>query len=149
MRRHVVLNPGQDVPGAGTPLSSPDGRATRWWLRLVLPLLLCGPAFVVGLDATRGLAWPPDTDLYRDIAQAQTMADGALLADPFYRDETLWYNPLVPGLVAALAGLSGQPDSAHGASEASRQASPLGWWSRSWFRPVATVTSPCHSRQHA
>jgi hypothetical protein len=30
-----------------------------------------------------------------------------------------------------------------------RQASPLGWWSRSWFRPVATVASSCHSRQHA
>ena len=30
-----------------------------------------------------------------------------------------------------------------------RQASPLGWWSRSWFRPVATVASSCHSRPRA
>lgn len=86
-----------------------DGRARRWWLRLALLLLLCGPAFVLGRGATRGLSWPPDIDLYRDIAQGQTMADGALLADPFYRGETLWYNPLVPGLVAGLAGLTGQP----------------------------------------
>jgi hypothetical protein len=89
------------------------GDSSRWsggaLLRLALLLLLCGPAFFLGRDATRGLSWPPDTDLYRDIAQAQTMADGALLADPFYRGETLWYNPLVPGLVAALARFSGQP----------------------------------------
>ena len=30
-----------------------------------------------------------------------------------------------------------------------RQASPLGWRSRSWFRPVATAASPCHCRQDA
>ena len=30
-----------------------------------------------------------------------------------------------------------------------RQASPLGWRSRSWFRPVATVASSCHSRPRA
>ena len=30
-----------------------------------------------------------------------------------------------------------------------RQASPLGWWSRSGFRPVATVASSCHSRPRA
>jgi len=87
----------------------PGERARRWWLRAALLLLLCGPAFGLGRSASRGLSWPPGADLYRDIAQAQTMADGALLADPFYRGETLWYNPLVPGLVAALAGLSGQP----------------------------------------
>ena len=72
-------------------------------------VLLCGPALAVGQAATQGLSWPPDVDLYRDIAQAQTMADGSPLADPFYRGETLWYNPLVPGLVAALSRFTGQP----------------------------------------
>ena len=87
----------------------PDGRARRWWLRMALLVLLCAPAFGAGRAATRGLSWPPGIDLYRDIAQAQTMADGALLADPFYRGEAVWYNPLVPGLVATMAGLSGRP----------------------------------------
>jgi len=76
---------------------------------MALLVLLCAPALGAGRAATRGLSWPPDVDLYRDIAQAQTMADGALLADPFYRGETVWYSPLVPGLVAVLAGLTGQP----------------------------------------
>ena len=76
---------------------------------MALLVLLCAPALEAGRRATRGLSWPPDVDLYRDIAQAQTMADGALLADPFYRGEAVWYNPLVPGLVAGLAGLTGQP----------------------------------------
>jgi len=77
--------------------------------RIAFLILLCGPAFGVGRAATQGLSWPPDVDLYRDVAQAQTMADGSPLADPFYRGETLWYNPLVPGLVAAFSRLSGEP----------------------------------------
>jgi hypothetical protein len=105
--RTEANSPSLVPPAPGKPGS--DGRAHRWWLRLALPILLCGPAFVLGRADTRGLSWPPGTDFYRDIAQAQTMADGALLADPFYRGETLWYNPLVPGLVAALADLSGRP----------------------------------------
>jgi hypothetical protein len=42
-----------------------------------------------------------------------------------------------------------QPDGADGSSEAARHASPLGWWSRSRYGPVATAASPCHSRPRA
>jgi hypothetical protein len=72
-------------------------------------LLLLAPALYQGIRTTESLSWPPDVDLYRDIAQAQTMADGHLLADPFYRGETIWYNPLVPFLVAQASRLTGLP----------------------------------------
>ena len=63
-----------------------------------------------------------------------------------------------PGQRASLAGGTGpgQSPALAGSRTArtvparpARQASPLGWWSRSWFRPVATVASSCHSRQRA
>jgi hypothetical protein len=87
----------------------PEWRVGRF-ARLLPPLvLLCAPALYQGIRTTRSLSWPPDVDLYRDIAQAQTMADGQLLADPFYRDETIWYNPLVPLLVTGASRLTGLP----------------------------------------
>jgi hypothetical protein len=58
---------------------------------------------------THDLRWPADPDLYRDIAQAQTIADGSLLDDPYYRGETLWHNPLAPLVVAALSKLFDAP----------------------------------------
>ena len=61
------------------------------------------------MRATRDLEWPADPDLYRDIAQAQTIADGSLLSDPFYRGETVWHNPLMPLVVAAFSRLLGLP----------------------------------------
>jgi hypothetical protein len=74
------------------------------WL---LVALLCGAALAQGLLTVSGLEWPGEPDLFRDIAQAQTFADGGWQADPFYRGETLWYNPLVPGMVAAAAKITG------------------------------------------
>jgi hypothetical protein len=49
----------------------------------------------------------------------------------------------------AVAGLSGSRTARTVPARAARQASPLGWWGRSWFRPVATVASSCHSRPRA
>jgi hypothetical protein len=69
-------------------------------------LAICAVALGHGLRTTRGLSWPFDEDLYRDIAQARTMADGGWLADPFYRGESLWYNPLGPALIAVTARLA-------------------------------------------
>ena len=94
---------------------------------MALLVLLCAPAFGAGRAASRGLSWPPDVDLYRDIAQAQTMADGALLADPFYRGEAVWYNPLVPGLVATMAGLLACDVMPAAAVVPWWRGSPLGW----------------------
>src|SRR5215813_11212760 len=57
-----------------------------------LPLLsICVVLLTLGVRTTRDLEWPADADLYRDIAQAQTIADGSLFGDPFYRDETVWH----------------------------------------------------------
>ena len=94
------------APGPGQALPPSSGRPPRLWLAL---LALCLPAWWLGLRATGRLDWPEDADLYRDIAQAETFARGRLLADPFYAGEGLWYNPLVPLLVAGGARASGQP----------------------------------------
>jgi hypothetical protein len=66
---------------------------------LLLALLLAPPLFL-GVRASRLLDWPYDIDLFRDIAQAETIAQGRPLDDPFYRGESLWYTPLAPALVA-------------------------------------------------
>ncbi|MGE0455726.1 MAG: hypothetical protein AB7O37_18580 [Vicinamibacteria bacterium] len=75
-----------------------------------LPIVL---AFVVVLNegraATRGLEWPWDYDQFRNIAQAQTAADGGWLADPFYAGESVFYNPLLAWVTGMLVGPSGPP----------------------------------------
>jgi hypothetical protein len=53
--------------------------------------------------------WPDDPDLFREGALAQSFADGHGLDDPYYRGEWIWYPPLVPGAVAALARVTGDP----------------------------------------
>ncbi len=61
------------------------------------------------VSATTGLDAPYDHDHFRDIAQAQTTADGHPFGDPFYKDEYLWYNPLVPWLIGGASRVSGVP----------------------------------------
>lgn len=97
---------------AASPLS-------RLWRRFVadpearlldlVVLAVCAVALYHGLRATAGLSWPPDVDLYRDMGAAQSILDGHPLADPLYRDQWLWYNPLVPTLIAGVAALFGAP----------------------------------------
>jgi hypothetical protein len=74
---------------------------------IIFLIVIIGAAFAVGFKITRNLEWPPDSDHYRDIASAQTMADGDLTADNVYADKRLWYNPLVPALVALINKVSG------------------------------------------
>ncbi len=69
--------------------------------------LFCLAALWVGWQTVQGLNWPREPDLVRDIAQAQTAADGQPFADPFYRGEATWYPPLVPALVAAVSRITG------------------------------------------
>jgi hypothetical protein len=66
-------------------------------------------AFRLAAGATALLRWPYDADLFRDISAAQRLLDCRCLADPFYRGETIWYNPLVPGLVAFVSAVSNSP----------------------------------------
>ena len=70
---------------------------------------MCAVVLLDGFRTTSGLSWPGDPDLYRDIAQATTFIQGDWLGDPYYLTGRLWYNPLVPRLVAALSKLSGVP----------------------------------------
>jgi hypothetical protein len=72
-------------------------------------ILMCGLALRQGLSTTGDLEWPHDVDLYRDIGYAQSILDGHYWADPLYLGETIWYNPLVPGLVAAVSWVTKLP----------------------------------------
>jgi hypothetical protein len=58
-------------------------------------------ALLAATRVTDGLRWPFDPDHWRDIAQAQTIRDGHPLADPNYRGEWTWYNPLLASTLAA------------------------------------------------
>ena len=71
--------------------------------------LLCAWALVTGIRTTFDLDWPFDPDHLRDIAHAQTIRDGAWLQDPFYQSEWVWYNPLLPGVIAGISYLTDLP----------------------------------------
>ncbi|MDP7037898.1 MAG: hypothetical protein QGI45_01965 [Myxococcota bacterium] len=72
---------------------------------LVLVLI----AFLHTWTTTANLSWSHDDDIMRDTAHAQTILDGDFLGDPHYKGETIWYNPVLPALVAGLSALSGEP----------------------------------------
>jgi len=85
-------------------------RTGIWSQSVVLEMLFLFLALTLalstGITATAHLFWPYDVDLFRDIASARTIADGHWHADPYYAGEYLWYNPLVPSLVAVLSWIS-------------------------------------------
>ena len=72
-------------------------------------VLACAVAGVQGVRTTHDLQWPPGQDLSRDIAAAESIRNGHLLADPAYDGEWLWYNPLVPAIVAGVSVVVDQP----------------------------------------
>lgn len=82
----------------------------RNWRTTLLLVIMCSFAFWQGWQTTADLTWPPgDEDFYRDIAHAETILDGKFGADPLYRAEGAWYNPLTPALVASVARLTNLP----------------------------------------
>jgi len=84
-------------------------RTVRNVLAAMALVIACGAAFWQGRHATRDLPWPGDPDFARDIASAEAIASRHPLADPFYRGEWAWYNPLAPSLVAGIAVTTGSP----------------------------------------
>jgi hypothetical protein len=66
-------------------------------------------AFLPARDAAVGLTMPYDMDQFREIASAQAIADGHPLRDPFYRDEWVWYNPLLGATVAGISRVTALP----------------------------------------
>ena len=80
---------------------------TRSYAVDLLALLLILAALAVALTKTSGLTAPHDWDHFRDIALAQTVRDGAPLSDQYYRDEWVWYNPLLPWTLALGSAMTG------------------------------------------
>ena len=78
----------------------------------VIPFLVASAIMIRPVELARRttahLDWPHDADQFRDIAQAQTFRDQWALDDPYYLGETIWYNPLLPGVVAILSAISGE-----------------------------------------
>jgi hypothetical protein len=63
-------------------------------------------AFVPARQAVSGVTMPYDTDHFREIAYAQSIADGRLFDDPFYRGKTIWYNPLFAATIALVSRIT-------------------------------------------
>jgi hypothetical protein len=90
------------------PFDLPGGDRLRDYVAASLIAIICFiPAFRLARTTVRGVSEPYDLDQFRDIAAAQSMADGRFPSDPCYRSETFWYNPLLPGVVAGLSRASG------------------------------------------
>jgi hypothetical protein len=69
-------------------------------------LILIAIALINGIKTTAGVAWPYDLDQFRDIGMAQAIRDHRYGTDHLYLGETIWYNPLVSAIVAAISGVS-------------------------------------------
>ena len=68
--------------------------------------VLVAIALINGIQTTAGVAWPYDLDQFRDIGMAQAILDHRYGTDHLYLGETIWYNPLVSVIVAAISSAS-------------------------------------------
>jgi hypothetical protein len=98
-----------------TPRSGHASPSPFSWLPVVLAIPLLAVALFVGVRTTQGLEWPGadwsgvGIDLYRDISSAQTMVKEGFGADPTYRGEKTWYNPMTPAISAIVSAATGLP----------------------------------------
>ena len=81
----------------------------RYGVAIAGLVLACAVAGAEGIRATRNLQWPPGQDFSRDISAAESIRDGHPLSDPAYEGEWLWYNPLVPAIVAGTSSVLKMP----------------------------------------
>jgi hypothetical protein len=101
-RRRSVPHPGtrtsaRDVSGRIASLASDVRVRTAGFVALAGALIVI--AFVSGWQAVRGVQWPYDTDLFRNIANAVTFRDGGVLSDAHYSGVPAWYSPLTSALL--------------------------------------------------
>jgi hypothetical protein len=83
------------------------GRVDPNRLSILTAIAACAIALATALYFVHGLQWPYADDNYRDIAQARATLDGHPFSDPFFAGEWIWYNPLLPWIVALGASLTG------------------------------------------
>jgi hypothetical protein len=79
---------------------------TRYVLVTLTGALCLWLAFVPAQRAVDGVTMPYDTDHFRELAYAQTIADGRWFDDPFYRGTTIWYNPLFAATIAMVSRIT-------------------------------------------
>jgi hypothetical protein len=65
-------------------------------------------AFLYMRQTTAGLRYPYDPDLYRDIAQGNSVRAGNIFGDVDYEGEVNFYNPLLSWILAAVSWVSGK-----------------------------------------
>jgi hypothetical protein len=68
--------------------------------------VLVAIALINGIQTTAGVAWPYDLDQFRDVGMAQAILDHRYGTDHLYLGETIWYNPLVSAIAAAISSAS-------------------------------------------
>jgi hypothetical protein len=81
-------------------------QGTRYVLVTLIGALCLWLAFVPARRAVDGVTMPYDTDHFRELAYAQTIADGRWFDDPFYRGTTIWYNPLFAATIALVSRIT-------------------------------------------
>jgi hypothetical protein len=84
-----------------------SGRDRGSMVALLLAAFLIALAFASGHRATSDLTWPPYMDFDRDASFAQSILDGHYGEDPLYRDEVLWFTPLVFTMEAFIVKATG------------------------------------------
>jgi MFS family permease len=71
-------------------------------------VVLLTAVFLYMRQTTAGLRYPFDPDLYRDIAQGNSVRAGNIFGDVDYAGEVNFYNPLLSWILAALSWVSGK-----------------------------------------
>jgi hypothetical protein len=64
-------------------------------------------ALFCAVHAVRGLSWPAEIDLYRDLGTSNALLDGNWWGDQTYPGQMRWYPPLLPALIAGISHLTG------------------------------------------
>lgn len=77
------------------------------WIAIVLALFLITLAFASGYRATSDLTWGPYVDFDRDASFAQSILEGHYGEDPMYRDEVMWFTPLLFSMQAFIVKSTG------------------------------------------
>lgn len=75
----------------------------------VLAAALCLVAVLHARSLTRGLTWPAFNVQFREMAGAQALLDGDGAADPCYRGESAWSNPMTGWVLAAASRVASVP----------------------------------------